>query len=74
MKIIKESKTIGGRECIEFLDSFGNPCKIWIDDDQELFFDLIRDFFKLSQDHVKELLPYLQAYAESGALIPETES
>lgn len=58
-----------GQAGIEFTDRTGTPCILWIlENIKDLRFDLDTDFSQFSQEDIKALLPYLEAYVNSGTL------
>lgn len=60
-----------GNPCIEFKDQFDEDCRISINHHTALKFNIVwQSAVYFSQEDVKALLPYLQAFAESGTLEP----
>jgi len=59
-----------GYPTIEFEDSIGSSCTLWIAKSTKcLRIDLSQnDFPEFSQDQIKALLPYLQAFVETSEL------
>lgn len=64
-----ENTVVHGQAGIEFTDRTGTPCSLWVlFNTKDLRFDLDTDFSQFSQEDIKALLPYLQAYANNGTL------
>jgi len=75
---IEKSKTGLGEQMIEFKDQSASDLRMWVEEHSKqgkgtkiLYFDTDADYFKFSQGDIKALLPYLQAYAETGQLEPQ---
>jgi hypothetical protein len=60
---------------IKFKDDIGSSCCIWLAEKfKGLYFGLENDYGLFTQEDIKDLLPYLQSFAETGQLEPATES
>lgn len=59
-----------GNPCITFKDQFDEKCEMIVSPDTLLRF-AFEDVAYLSQEDMKALLPYLQAFAESGTFEPQ---
>jgi hypothetical protein len=76
---IKEVKTDSLDRMIEFTDQSASDLRLWVEEHSKqgkgtkvLFIDTDSDYFKFLQEDIKSLLPYLQAFAETGTLEPAT--
>jgi len=76
---IKEGKTGLGEQMIEFTDQSASDLRMWVEEHSRqgkgtkiLYFDTDTDYFKFSQEDIKALLPYLQSFAETGQLEPQS--
>src|SRR2546429_2065884 len=74
---IKKGKTGLDEQMIEFKDQSASDLRMWVEEHSKqgkgtkiLYFDTDTDYFKFSQEQIKALLPYLQAFAETGSLSP----
>jgi len=74
MEIIKEDGKIIR---IEFVDHSGSEIQMWVEESVKqgsstklLWVDTDNDYFRFSREDIKTLLPYLQAFAQTGQLEP----
>jgi len=69
---IEEGKTFG-KLSLEFTDANGIKCDLWIDENSEnLYCNIGDDLAIFTQEDIKALLPYLQSFAETGQLEPQS--
>jgi len=68
---IKKKETPLEYLVLEFADTLDTLCRLWVlKSTHHLRFDLDFAFAQFSQEDIKTLLPYLQAFAETGQLEP----
>ncbi len=78
---IEKHEAPGETPLLKFSDQTRSDLRLWVEDHSVLgkgikllYLDTDSDYFKLLQEDMKSLLPYLQAFAETGTLEPATES
>jgi hypothetical protein len=72
---IEKLETPGETPLLRFSDQTKSDLQMWAEEHQKqgksikvLYLDTDDDYFKFSQEDIKQLLPYLQSFAESGTL------